>query len=551
MIQTALTNITRSVNPALIRDSAKLALQLEQFRCFDFSSMQAELVSVFQLTHDRIKLRHVPLAHRVAVDGAGPYDLAPVREFGGSVQVAERFRTVYAELGVDEVLLEAEQAGVLQQAYLLGCWPDRKGRLQLRPFLPFEVVSVAFDDPTSARTDISEASEVILARSIARPTALGTISPWVSVIQLTPTEAWQILPDGQQIGLFTPDGSNPLGRVPLVGTRRARPAYSTKIQPVDWLPTHAQDVLSCQIGIILACSHIEYTARSQTHTKTIVAGEEAGDLPAEIEDRADGVMLLPAQVTATALKLDPPIEKYIRAVETTVYYLSQFRYLRPEAYAASIVTGAARRADQLGFEANQRRQETRCTKLEQQLKRLIAETYNATQRTALKLDPEATLSIRHRHVRAPENALQEQQARAVKISQLMSSVVEEIAHEDGMTEAEARRVALARLEDLGTFARAAGKTPGLDQVDDDTTTPAELTGENVQLQALNGAQMDSLRAIAESVIAGTMTSATAKELISMAVPGRDIEVEQLVRTLSARPPIPPAPQEDVDAFGQD
>lgn len=543
-VDTVANNMWRALNPALVYPEKRDSLQLEQFRCFDFSSMDKEVAAVFA-NHAKIKLRHLPLAHRVALDGAGPYDEPAVREFEGvSLQVADRYRQVYEELRVDDVVLEAEQAGVLQQSYLLGSWPDARGRQQLHTFLPYEVVSIRFDDPF-ATNRIEDASEVVLCRVIQRPNALGIVSPWVMQIVLTPDEAWRIMPDGEKFGIFSPDGDNPLGRVPLCGTRRVKPVYNAASRSFTadggWIPGVAQDVRSCQIGINLGVSHLEWVVRSQTHTKIAASGEDASDLPDQIRDTPDGIILLPAEVTVTPISLNPPVEKYIRVIETTTYYLSQYRYLRPEAYAASIVTGSARRADALGFTAQQRRQTRRCVTLEQDLKRLIADVYNATQRTALKLDPEAVLKVRHRTVKSDENILQEQQAMAVKLTNLMTSHIEEIAKEEGITADAARKLALGRLEDLGTFLRGepGGKTPGIDRsatdagLQDPTADagdgPAALNASGeVQKQALNGAQVEALKAIVTDVANGALPPEAAREMIRASFPIDDSVVDAML-----------------------
>lgn len=530
MTSTAVSNMFRSLNPALMYQDKKDSLQLEQFRCFNFSSMPRELAAVFQYT-DKIKLEYVPLAYRVAVDGAGPYDEEPLREFPDvSHQVADRFTAIYEELEVDELLLELEQAGTLQQSYLVGCWPDAKGRMRLHPFLPFETISITFDDD-EARSNIEDASEVILCRVVQRPNALGMVSPWVTQIVLRRDMAYKVLPDGTHVGLFAPDFSNPTGVIPLAGTKRVRPVYSaTSGIGLDsgYLPPVAQDVASCQIATIIAISHLKYVVRSQTHSKVAVSGEEAGDLPDEIKDTASGAMIFPGDdLTITPITLNPPIEKYIRVIETGMYYLSQFRYLRPEAYQASIVTGSARRADALGFTSQVRRQTRRCVKLERSLKRLIATVYNATQRTALKLPPDAKLLIKHRMVKTDENILQEQQALSVKLANLMTSHVEEIAAQEKISATDARKLALARLEDLGTFlkSQAAGKTPGLDKLAGDAGTKDPTPGASgveVQKEALSGIQTEAMKAIVNDVATGVLSADSARPMMIAAYPGIDI-----------------------------
>lgn len=550
MIANAVGNMMRSLNPALLYDEKKDSLQLEQFRCFDFSSVKRELGLIFQAdTVAKIQLQNVSLSYRVAVDGAGPYDEAPVREVDGvSAFVAERWDQLYAELGVDEMLLELEQAGTLQQSYIIGCWPDRQGRMRLHPFLPYQVASIAFGDPDAA-DNIADADEVVLCQVISRPNALGIISPWVTNIVLTRTECWRVYPDGTRVGLFADDGSNPLGEIPAVATRRVRPVFSSTNRSLSvdggFLPNVAQDVKACNIGLIVALSHLMYVVRTQTHTKVAVFGEDAADLPNEIKDTPDGAMLFPADVKVTPIQLNPPVEKYIRVAETTIYYLSQFRYLRPEAYQASIVTGQARKQDALGFMAQSRRQERRCLKLEMELKRLIALVYNATQRTALKLDPDTVMRVRHRHVRTDENVLQEEQARAVKLQSLMAGYVEEVARMEGTTSAKARDILVGRMQELAEFGRsmAGGKTPGLNKLategsgTTDPTAPGDgpaalnATGE-VQKQALNGAQVEALKAIVTDVATKALPPESAREMIRASFPIDDSVIDAMLGGLN-------------------
>lgn len=460
---TAVTNMISSIHPSILVEEKRKGLQLEQFRNFDFRSMQLELEALFQNTKN-IKLRSVPLAYRVGLDGARQYPKAPRRDFlGVSAAMAKVLDTRYRELRVNRFLLGCEQAGVLQQSYLVGYWPDSSGELALQSFMPFQVADIQVTNPLW-NGDISQADKVVLVRTIRNPRATPVTQsamPWCVRFELTPTEAWAVLPDGARLGLFRPDGENPVGRIPLVLTKRAEPVERAE-DPI--LPVCAQDVLSCQIGIVLVLSDSEATTRSQTRVKVLVTGEDADALPKEMPDTAGSWLVLPGDVTATAITMNPPIEKYIRVAETTIYYLSQFRYLRPEAYQASIVTGAARRADAEGFLEEGLRQEGRCKILEEDLLRLIVDVENTRPR-ALRLElPE--LDVEFRYVTTPENALQEQQALAVKLSTLMASQVEEVAREENVTTERAREILTQRAEDVRTFLRDSlrGSTPGLDKL---------------------------------------------------------------------------------------
>lgn len=537
-------------HPALSSERARKSLQLEQFRNFNFSSMKRELDALFSVP---FPLRNVPLAYRASVDGAGQYDKPAMREWPGASSLEQdRVNAVYRDLRVHKVLQNAEQAGVLQNSYLLGCWPDQSGRLRLHTFLPYQIVDVVISDP-DASEDITAADLVVLARTVRRQNGPHSSSAWVALIELSATEAWHVLPDGVRVGVFAPDGHNPLGRIPLVYTARTRPtvdpSQGTLSAVESVVPEVSDDILSCQIGISIACSRGENVTLRQSHVKVIVSGEDSGDTPIEVQDRPDGIIVLPGDVTVQALALQPSTDKLIRAAETTMHFLSQFRYFRPEAYQASIVTGSARRADALGFDASQQRGSTRCDDVESDLYDLVRDVYNATQRTALKL-PDVPVKVTHRYVKSAENALQEQQALRDKLANLMTDHITEIAREEGISEDAARKLAERRLKDLVDFASPkAGEAPpvavddavsiDIDQLDEATEPMLSDEAADVQDTALNGAQIQSLEGIVKSVSAREMAPEAAKIVIRKSFPTiSESEVAALVDAAAAYEPGP-------------
>lgn len=550
--ETIVTNALSHLNPAFSSENQRASLQLEQIRNWDFSSVETALRAAFK--HSQFRSMKFNLAHRVSVDGAGQYDEVPMRTFGGtSSLVAERWEDVYAELDIDGLLLDAEQAGVLANSYILGVWPDEDGDISVQRFLPHEVVEIDFGINIFGVNDVSKAKRVVLARALPHPSAMS-ISPWVVRIELTPEEAWIVLPDGVRRGIFDDDGSNPLGRVPLVGRRRALPVVSgTRTErTATWVPRVSEDVLSVQIGMVIGVSQAVGIAEAQTHAKVIATGDDAEGgkrMPARILDTPDNILYLPGNVNVTQLQLNPPIEKLIRSLETSMYYLSQMRYLRPEAYQASIVTGAARRADAEGFHSSQRRQERQCLTLERALCRLIGEVYDLTQRTALKLG-EVDLHVEYRHVRSLENVLQEEQARTLRLANYMTDYVREIAREERVTEAEAqaileRRMAEAkgRLEE----ARPAGATPGLDELT--AAGPVAEGAEAVQDTALNGAQVAALQSVVQAVSEGMLAPEAAKIALGRAFPGfSESDISRMVDSAAAHKAPEPSDQGE-EVFG--
>lgn len=539
------TTMIGHANPALIDNGKGLGLQLEQFRNFDFRSMDAEVSKVFE-NPKGIWLRHNGLSHRVALDGAGQYVDTPQVTYNG---VPERDQQILAQLRrqlqVDMRLLDAEQAGVLQQAYVLALFPDASGRLRLHRFLPFEVAEVVITDPW-ADDDLAAADRVVLAKPITPPGNAGLltqqsgVSAWCARVTLTKTEAYIEMPDGVKTGIYNEDMTNPLGRVPVVGTRRARPANG-----VGYFPEVANDVLTCHIGLTLVISDCEFIARNETPTRIVATGQSANIIPKKIPNTPMRIIPFPGDdIVVQELQSQAPIEKYIRAAETAVYYLSQYRYLRPEAYQASIVTGSARRADAEGFTEDRRRHEKRTSKLEQDLVELEVASYNAIQPRLLPLSvPE--VAVAYQYVRASENVLQEAQALRELFDMGLRDKVKEIADGEkvSMTVA-AQRLAerqTRRLEELKARAAAEGRQTA-DAAPDAAAPPAlDTTAGNVQSSALNGAQVDAMGRIIDAAARGQIPVETARAQLLAAFPIDEAAVARMLSPLTGFTPAEPAP----------
>lgn len=469
-LEQRLEYMTTHLSPSIMYPEARKSLQLEQFRCGDFSSMQRELESVFQHP-DGIRLQYLPLAQSIANDLSGH---RAIREWSNApASTLVEIEALYAEL--DFFLAEAERAGALQQSYIIGVFPDDAAN-PTRPepmlFLPHQVVSIKFPNPfIAAKGDISRASYVELLVPLQSPDSRNewkTQALWYARLVCTPQEVWLHYPDGNREGVLSPDGSNPLGRVPLVGTRRVKPPENH-----TWLPPHAEDVRTVQIGVILAFSDIENTARECSVPAAFLVGENSKVIAQDMKSRAVGRLgLLPEGTTIEVANLQPAIAQYIQAVETTLYYLQMFRKTRPEAFQGSIVTGAARQADAEGFWEAREREESRLKLLENQLLPLMVAVANLRPR-ALPLEI-PTLSLTYRYTRTPQNALQEAQSLAVLTELGLRDIVAEVAKTEGVSMARAESLIADRLKrkrDLFGQKAEGAPTPGLDKLDNAVPSP--------------------------------------------------------------------------------
>lgn len=438
-INATLERAYMALNPVFRSERARQSKQLEEFRNLNFGSMTSELSNIFaadvaQMTKG---LRYVNIVGKASDDLAIQLSVPPQRRFiGVSDTQAQRWGGLYGELAIDDVLALGERQTVAQQALIYGCWPDSRGRLRTTRFLPYQVDEVTFDDPWAAAAgDLQDASRVVLCRPAYYPSDSyqpGPTTQFIAKAILTRDAAWVEMPDGSRSGIFSADMRNPLGFVPLAGTRRALP-----IDDTDWLPEVSQDMLSCAIGLMLAATDWEHIVRQDLPRTTYATGQGARLMARDkINKLAGGIIPIPMDTVLTSLDTAPAIEKYILAWDRTLSLFAQFRNLRPEGYTG--LTGASKNIDMFALEQERLRQENRLRALERSLVRLISRVHVLTQRAALTIE-EPTLDVSYVYPRPRENVLQEAQAIPLLASMGLIDLVDEIARNEKVGPEEALR----------------------------------------------------------------------------------------------------------------
>lgn len=466
-LNTVMERIYMALNPVFRNDRARAAKQLEEFRNRDFRSMPYEVSRLFPADHKVITkgLRYCDLTAKACSDLAIQLKVPPRRHFADvSPTQAETWSRVYDDLGVNDVLALGEEQTVAQQAMVYGVWPDKRGQLRITRFLPgYQVEAVRFDDPwAAAGGDLQDASEVTLVRSAFHP-GEGyqpvPVTQFVARVTLTRDQAFVTMPDGSQFGLFDDRMRNPLGFIPLAGTRRALP-----VEDVDWVPEVSGDMLSVHIGTNLGMTDWEHLMRQDGPKTTYASGMGAKLLSkGPVKKLAGGIVPIPADTTLTPLDTAPPIEKYIKAIDRSVEIFAQFRNLRPEGYSG--LTGNAKSVDAAALEQERLKQENRLRRLERSLVRLIARVHVLTQRSALTLE-EPRLEVDYVYPRTRENVLQEAQALPILMSMGLGDAVDEIIRNEHVSETEAERRWLARMQRWRDVVKSGGtlNVPGLDRI---------------------------------------------------------------------------------------
>lgn len=389
-------------------DARADSFQLEQFRTLDFgSAMSGELAKVVS-KNANIHERYVALVHKFCNDRAKQYVLRPTRKFSAGGATAERkLEEVYTNSAMDWALLGAHQKAEGQSGVVLLVEPDRPLQVRVRSFIQAETdVDLGQD---LMNRDLRTAAKLTLRWPMRRDG--DTILYGRRVY--TPTEAWQEGPGStKKAGLFNRldpgDLRNPLGFIPAVGVQLIEPPHGW------WWPRLPLDILSVQIGLIVGLSDIENIVRIKAPGREVVAGEDA---KAAVKTRhqagPEGLLALEGEgLTYTYASLDPRIDRYLAAIETTLKLCAVYRDVNPDGlWTSSGITGDAKEVEREEILEARKRAELVWASAEQDLAEVVARVASVGPR-AIEL-PSARVHVDYHYVQARRNDLQTQQARAL------------------------------------------------------------------------------------------------------------------------------------------
>jgi len=436
--------------------------QLEAFRTGDFgTAMEGEVAKVFKratkgaLTN---ATRYFPLVGRVCRDKSSHYVKRPSRSWGGVPKATgETFDRVYRRSGVDLALAQAAQKSVAQNSVVIAV--DRIGpeRVRLASFIAAEVDVDRADD--MLEDDLRRAKHVILRVPVRK----DSHSVYYGRRVYTATEAWTEAPrTREKVGIFTgstSDFANPLGYIPVVGVRRVEAAKGW------WLPPLPLDLASVQIGLILALSDIEHICRLKVPGREIMIGGAVTGIANRVEAGPEGILLVQGdagQLEYQSHMLDPRIDRYLQAVETTLKVWANLSYVSHDGlWASSGITGDAKEVEREDLLVDRMSTEVLWQDAEQALAEVVADTLGMA-RPQLHTD--------YHYVRARQNDLQSMQSFVLAAATGLESATEKVAIEEGVTLERAAELVRDRLEAWGELleawraAPAVDAPPGLDSI---------------------------------------------------------------------------------------
>lgn len=475
-VERVVVNVTRSTPPWFSSESARVGRQLEELRGNDYSSMTAEMRAVFRAYKRLPPLRYFAVISKACTDLAQHldrervYDL-PTALTGPARAIVERWMRDFP------VTSDIEQAGVAQQSYAILYHPDpeRPTELMQTHVLGYQLISVEWASSLGRCEDLRRASRVrfaVPARLYDREKNRADTVQLCSIVEITPAYAHITLPDGQRQGLLAPDGSNPLGYVPMVGRRRARPA-----DRLMWIPEPAWDLQTCAVGAILGMSDKEHMTRVMAPGLLVAKGPGAKRLRKDLEVQPGSLLAVDNEdVTLEWLQGNPPVEMYGRMIDRALDLCGSLRYLRKGELSG--ITGDAKEQELGGLHAANDRQGVELLRFDRDNLDLFCEAYNAFIPRAQKLPTEIghELAITYRYSRPRQNVLQEAQAITVAASIGLADVVKEVAVEEGVSLEKAEGLVKDRLKFFREI-MPSGNTPGMNRIADQVSKPLTQTNQ--------------------------------------------------------------------------
>lgn len=458
-----MTNAVRATPPWTIASAAKAGRQIEEFRGSDWSSMAREMRTVFR-AYDRLPpLQYFDVVGRATKDLA-PHLVRPVRrELPAALGETER-KPIDRWFRTPPITLDTERACVGQQCYAVLIHPDPDNPLELThtTVLGYQLISVEWANTLGRCEDLRRAARVRFAVPARLSSRIGDRAESISacsVVEITPDYATLTLPDGQWQGLLAPDGSNPLGYIPMVGRRRVRPP-----DRVLWIPDPAYDLQTGCITATLSMADATHMVRVMAPGMLVAKGPGAKRLKRDMKIQPGSLLAIDSEdVELDWLQAQPIVDGYLKIIDKGLDLMGNLRYLRPGELSG--ITGAAK-SEELGglFEENET-QATEIVEAERALLDVFCDAHNVLIPRAQKLPTDIghEMGVRFIRARPRQNVLQEAQAVAVAASLGLLDIVNEVADAEQVTYERAEEMVKDRLKRHRDMI-GEGKTPGLDRV---------------------------------------------------------------------------------------
>ena len=404
----------------------------------DFSDFDTQMSNVYERSHEDIIPRTVPFVYRLARELASFYVRPPARTFtdpdtGERLpdDVVARISKIYRGANINAKMRTAHEHLVAMGNATIWIWPvatpTMRGVRVLQP--PPHYQAYTLGDALSH--DERDATEWWVRVPFRRFTATGLME-W-STAYITPDEA--IWADGDSglkgTGLFAPDGSNPLGRIPVVSLRTSEPGMGEGV-----FGPAPEDLLDAARAVCFGYTDAGHIARFQGYGQPVITGipDQAA---AEINVGPEHVIGIPEDASFTFASPKPDLSGLQGNLDSYLRAIISSNGLNPDTLLKSAgITALSKLVERSDREVERRRQVESFKRAEQRVYDLIRGWFNVL--SGAEVLPRARVDIEYREPYQPADPLHDAQATKMMIDMNITTAVEEVAKRNGLTHDEAR-----------------------------------------------------------------------------------------------------------------
>lgn len=528
----------------------------------EMSDAESERKRVYPRTWDTQIQRTVALTWRMARELATLYlhsvDRTLVDDDGKPIgdEEIKAMRREYKRAKIDRRMRTAqEQYSALQNA-TVWVWLTSTGYRILTPPIHDQW---AF----SGRVDGQEVDDIVEWR-VRFPVVtdpFATSVPTATAL-ITKTRAiWESGPAGWAgTGIWAKDGSNPFGRIPVVYLRGCDPAPGEFFVPVP------EDSVDAARAVNHDYTMMGDVGRKQAYAQAVAKGltqVQAND----IEVGPESVVGIPDNGSFTYESPKPELAAFGGQLDSFIKIVIACTGLSPATVMNSTgITALSKIVENVAQDVERQRARDEFESGEQQLYELIQLATEIRNGGIATLPKGAQMAVTYREPKMPVDPVNDASAKKQRIEMLIDCAASIIAAEKAIPIEQAQELAKKNLElqrELGAlppeFDETKGATttpPPADPVETQTPTPdaGEVTvtppppGTDIQKEALNGAQMDSMKGIVTEATNGLISARSARAMLQAGLPSIDVSLidEMLADVGTFKPQVagaPPPPPE--------
>lgn len=513
---------------------------LHEYLRRDMRDARTQEKALYPRTWDQHVVRTVPFVWALARELATAYIQEPGRRWTTpdgkplSDDTQRMIAAVYKRARVNRIMRNAHRQLVAMNNATVWVWPHpASGEVSLQLIPPHE-------QEVLMATPFGLAEDDCAAWRLRVPVPMPPDPQMYSwaIAEITQTRATWTDASGELKGrgVYTTDGVNPWGLIPVAHLRGTEPG------PGEWWAPAPEDILDAQRAINHDLTDVGTVARLQAFGQPVFKG--SGPKDSELAMGPETAIIVGPEGDFSFAQADPKLDGYVQQNREYSSAVIGMNGLNPATFTKSTgITAVAKQMELIDRESYRKEHLEILRAAEQRIYDVIRAQIN-WMRSGVEVFPAALVEVEYREPIMPIDPLHDAQALQLQIAMGLTSAARARALRDGTSVEEAqrkideeRRGAAPEVQTDTTQTPAPGAS---DETTTDGAPPALDADGNVQQAALNGAQVTALQGLVQSVADGLLPAGSARAVILAAFPVAPAVVDAMLAPLATFTPRPAA-----------